>query len=252
MKRGRRDWGGSTRSFGAKPSEVCVSASSSQSAAMGIGMRRLKPRWYQKAIALTVVVQALASPLLGHVASAQQISDQPVELTTVLLDHWLAAMRQIGATNLDSPALGAMQEFGQPARLDETCSKAGFATPEQCGCTVLYVAVLMTGFEQDAQGFIDPAQALQRRIGAVLKRADLSDADIQTLARQRKTLFALRKALPKGVPPEHLTLIDGYVHEHLTADVNLWRQLAVGMKASETSAIGNRCTKLPALTAPAK
>lgn len=207
---------------------------------------------YRTAVVLAVLALALSSSLPGRVTAAQPLPDQPVELTTELLDHWVAAMRQIGAANLDAPAASATQDFSQPARLDETCAKAGFATPEQCGCTVLYVAVLMTGFERDAQGFIDPAQALQRRIGAVLKRTDLTDADIQALARQRKTLFALRKALPKGVPPEHLTLIDGYVHERLTADVNLWRQLAVGMKASETGVIGNRCTKLPALTAPAK
>ena len=175
----------------------------------------------------------------------------PVELSVSLLDHWIAAMRQIGAANLDSPAPSAAQERSQPSRLDETCSQAGFATPEQCGCTVLYVAVLMTGFEHDAQGFIDPAQALQRRISAALKRTDLSDADIQALARDRRKLFALRKALPNGVPAAHLTLIDGYMHEHLTADVNLWRQLAVGMKAAETGAIGNRCTRLPTLMVPA-
>ena len=188
----------------------------------------------------------------GSVAAVERLTDQPVELTTTLLDHWVAAMRQIGSANLDAQSSAAALERSQPAQLDATCSKAGFTTSEQCGCTVLYVAVLMTGFERDAQGFIDPAQALARRIGAALKRSDPSDADLQALARDRRKLLALRKALPKGVPPAHLTLIDSYVHEHFSADVNFWRQLAVGMKAAETAAIGGRCTRLPALTASAK
>jgi hypothetical protein len=195
---------------------------------------------------------SLALSLGSVVTAAEQLTDQPVELTESLLDRWVAAMRQIGSANLDALSSAAALERSQPAQLDATCSKAGFATPEQCGCTVLYVAALMTGFERDAQGFIDPAQALQRRISAAVKRSDLSDADIQALARDRRKLFALRKALPKGVPPAHLTLIDNYVHEHFTADVNFWRQLAVGMKAAETAAIGDRCTRLPALTASAK
>jgi hypothetical protein len=199
--------------------------------------------------ARTVLTLVLALGVSTPAVLAQ--SSAPVELSVDLLDHWVAAMRQIGAANLDSPAPSAVQERSQPSHLDGTCRQAGFATTEQCGCTVLYVAVLMSGFERDAQGFINPAQALQHRISAALKHTDLAAADIQALARDRRKLVVLSKALPKGVPPAHLTLIDGYMHKHLTADVNLWRQLAVGMRAIETGAIGNRCTRLPALTAPA-
>ena len=178
-------------------------------------------------------------------------SDGPVMLTKDLLDHWLSAMRQIGSANLDSPSPQILEEPELTSRLDATCATAGFATAEECGCTVLYVAVLMAGFDPDAQHFIDPAQVIQRRISAALTRTDTSDADVQALARDRKMLFALRKALPNGVPREHLVLVDTFFRQNLSADVNLWRQLAVGMKASETSAIGNRCTRLRALTAPA-
>ena len=110
----------------------------------------------------------------------------------------------------------------------------------------------MTGFDRDAQGFIDPSLALQRRISAALKRPNPTEVDIQELAHDRRMLLALHRALPNGAPPEHVSLIDSYVRERFIADVNFWRQLAVGMKASETSAIGNRCTRLPALTAPAR
>jgi hypothetical protein len=204
------------------------------------------------AAGLAMLAASLAVTFGRDVTAAEQLADQSVELTETVLDHWVAAMRQIGSANLDAQSSATALERSQPAQTDVTCNKAGFATPEQCGCTVLYVAVLMTGFDREALGFIDPVQALQRRISAALKRRDLSDADIQALARDRRTLFALRKALPRGVPAAHLSLIDGYVHEHFPKDVNFWRQLAVGMKAAETAAIGDRCTRLPALTASAR
>jgi hypothetical protein len=115
---------------------------------------------------------------------------------------------------------------------------------------VLYAAVLMQGFDSDGKAFIDPALAIQHRISAALKRTDLGSADVQELARNRRMLIALGKALPNGVPYEHLAVMDSYLREHLAPDVNVWRQLAVGMKALATSAIGNRCTRLPAITAP--
>ena len=118
--------------------------------------------------ALALIVLAWISATFSAQAVAQATGDSPVELTTDLLDHWVAAIRQIGADNLNSPAPGDLLERSQPARLEETCNKAGFASPEQCGCTILYLAVLMTGFDREAQGFIDPSLALQRRISAVL------------------------------------------------------------------------------------
>ena len=55
---------------------------------------------------------------------------------------------------------------------------------------------------------------------------------------------------PVILASNHLAVMDSYLREHLAPDVNVWRQLAVGMKALATSAIGNRCTRLPAITAP--
>jgi hypothetical protein len=110
----------------------------------------------------------------------------------------------------------------------------------------------MQGFDKDAKGFIDPAHAIENRIESTLKRTDLPASDKEeSLRSDRRKLIALRKALPKGVPQEHLTLMGAYLHDHMQPDVKIWRELGAGMRALGTGAIGNRCTRLPALTSPA-
>ena len=55
-------------------------------------------------------------------------------------------MRRIGTVNLGAPLAGGLTQQIDPARLEEICGAAGFGPPEDCGCTVLYVAVIMNGF----------------------------------------------------------------------------------------------------------
>lgn len=199
---------------------------------------------------LVALILVLVAALPASYAIAET-SVTPVELNSALLDHWVAAMREIGQRNESSAPLRGIEEMADPAALKTTCSTAGFASPDECGCTVLYVAVLMNGFDSEAKAFIDPATAIEHNILAASKRTDIAAADLEAeLRRDRAMLAALRKALPNGVPPEHLALMSDYLRTHFGADVTPWRELAIGMKALETRAIGNRCTRLPALTAP--
>jgi hypothetical protein len=193
----------------------------------------------------------LAMAAMGTGATAQT-SNAPVELTTELLDHWVQAMRQIGAANLEAAPPNPLTQT-DPAKLDDICAKSGFVSAEECGCTVLYVAVLLNGFDKDAQSFADPARAIENRLIATVKRTDLSAADMQaSLTRDRRMLFTLRKAFPGGAPPEYLKILGDFLRTHVGQDAEPWRELGAGAKALETRAIGNRCNKLQALTSPEK
>jgi hypothetical protein len=203
---------------------------------------------------MAAIVRALIVLLVSALPASHTIAETsatPIELTSTLLDHWVAAMREIGRRNDASAPVRGIEQMADPTALQATCRTAGFASPDECGCTVLYVAVLMNGFDSEAKAFIDPALAIEHRILATTKRTDIAAADLEaSLRRDRQMLSALRKALPNGVPAEHLALIGEYLGTHLGADVEPWRELAVGMKALETRAIGDRCTRLPALTTP--
>jgi hypothetical protein len=175
----------------------------------------------------------------------------PVELTDALLDHWLAAMQRIGSDSFKGLAPAYPVVKPDPAALDKICSEAGFTSPDECSCTVLYVAVILNGFDERAKAFIDPAKALERRLMTGVQRTGLSAADMQaSVARDRRLLFALRKALPGGVPHEHLTRFTRFFRGRTPTDVGAWREIATGSTAFETRAIGNRCTKLPGLSPP--
>lgn len=216
------------------------------------------PGWTYGAVmaAIVSVLTALMLVLASAVPASHAIAETsatPIELTSALLDHWVAAMREIGRRNEASAPVRGIEQMADPTALQATCRTAGFASPDECGCTVLYVAVLMNGFDSEAKAFIDPALAIEHKILATADGTDIAPAELEAnLRRDRRMLFALRKALPNGVPAEHLALLGDYIRTHMSADVAPWRELAIGMKALETRAIGDRCTKLPALTTPEK
>jgi hypothetical protein len=179
----------------------------------------------------------------------------PIALSNELLDHWVQVLRDIGAASLaeaapDKPA--APLPIADPARLDRICSTAGFASPEECGCTVLYAAILMQGFDKNTKQFIDPARAIANRISASLKTIDMPPEKKEvSLAGDRRLYQAVRKALPNGAPAEHLTLITAYLRDHMQLEAQGWKEFGAGMRALDTALIGDRCTKLPSLTQPA-
>ena len=100
------------------------------------------PAWTYRAV-LTALVLVLISALLASQAIAEAPED-PIELTPALLDHWFAAMLEIGRRNEASAPVRTIEQITDPTVLQATCRTAGFASPDECGCTVLYVAVLMT------------------------------------------------------------------------------------------------------------
>ena len=194
-------------------------------------------------LAAVVAVQ----PAAGQDATAPAIpaTAPPVELTPDSLDHWLATMRRVGG----DASLQASGQAADPTLLAEVCTRAGFASVDECGCTVLYVSVLMTGFDREAKAFIDPAVAARRRLSAAIGRKDLDDADIASLRADRRLVGALQQAMPAGVPAAHLALLGTFMTGRMPQDVAAWQELSHGLRSGATRAIGDQCTRLPALTA---
>ncbi len=179
----------------------------------------------------------------GTTAAPAAASD---EFSNALLDHWVAAMREIAARAAANPDQPAAAQIDQQS-LAAICSKAGFASLAECSCTTLYANVLMIGYERGTRRFIEPQTAVERRLA---ERRAQHDAPVKAAAdKDAHMLAGLRAAFPGGVPAAHLQLMSAYFQDRLPRDAQVWRGFLDGAKSFESTVLANQCP-VPGLTRP--
>src|SRR5262245_40224141 len=147
---------------------------------------------------------ALAAVAAAMPSAAQQPNPGAVELSSVVMDRWLAVQKEIVAREKTDRAAGKTDEQSEAeaqAFLDKVCGKAGFPTTDECSCTIGYVGMLVTGYDPATRRYGDPVAAAERRIAKIEANTKMSQAAKEgALAMSRQGLEMLRQVLPNPVP----------------------------------------------------
>jgi hypothetical protein len=153
-------------------------------------------------------------------AAAQQPAPGAIELSSVVMDRWLVVQKEIAARLKADVAASKSDEQSEAESetfLNQACSKAGFASTDECSCAIAYVGMLVTGYDAQTRRYGDPAAAAERRIAQIEANPKMSQAaKAGALAMARQGIEILREALPGPVPEAHLELMTAY-HDRIVA-----------------------------------
>jgi hypothetical protein len=173
----------------------------------------LPTRWFSTLRAAVCAGLGLAVAMTA--AAAQQPTPGAIELSSVVMSRWLVVQKEFSARLNADRAAGKPEleqsEAESETFLNEACTKAGFASTDECSCTIGYVGVLVSGYDPRTGRYGDPAAAAERRIADIEANPKMSQAaKEEALAINRQALEILRQVLPGPVPEAHLELMNAY------------------------------------------
>jgi hypothetical protein len=163
---------------------------------------------------------SLAAAIAATPVAAQQPNPGAVELSSVVMDRWLAVQKEIVARQKKDRAVGKTEaqsdaetqsDAEAEAFLEEACGRAGFPNTDKCSDTIGYLGMLISGYDPRTRRYGDPRAAAERRIAEIEANAKMSQAAKEgALAMNRQGLEMLRQVLPNPVPEAHLAIMNAY------------------------------------------